>query len=262
MKLEIISRIPEDPRPTPLLFVHGAWHAAWCWEENFLPFFADKGYAAHAVSLRGHGRSPNPKSLRRTSTNDYVHDVAEAAQSLSAPPVVIGHSMGGFVVQKYLERYHVPGAVLLAAAPPRPILGTTWRVARQAFVPFLKANLQMNLYPVVETPELARTFLLSANVEDDVLEALHGRLQAESYRAYLEMLGLSLPHPKRVKAPVLVLGAANDFLFHPGDIEATARAYHTEAHIFPDMAHNMMVEPGWQEVAAVISDWLDEIIND
>jgi pimeloyl-ACP methyl ester carboxylesterase len=41
--------------PTPLLFVHGGWHAVWCWDDNFLDFFADKGFRAVGVSLRGHG---------------------------------------------------------------------------------------------------------------------------------------------------------------------------------------------------------------
>ena len=55
-RLEIRSRLParESARP-PLLFVHGGYCDAWCWEPYFLPWFAAKGYAAHAVSLRGHG---------------------------------------------------------------------------------------------------------------------------------------------------------------------------------------------------------------
>jgi hypothetical protein len=41
MPLEIITCHPEtDPHPTPVLFVHGAWHGAWCWEKFFLPYFA------------------------------------------------------------------------------------------------------------------------------------------------------------------------------------------------------------------------------
>jgi hypothetical protein len=37
---------------------------------------------------------------------------------------------------------------------------------------------------------------------------------------------------------------------------ATARAYHTEAEFFPDMGHNMMLEPGWAAVAERIHTWL------
>jgi pimeloyl-ACP methyl ester carboxylesterase len=75
---------------TPLLFVHGAWHAAWCWDEGFLDFFAHKGYRALALSLRGHGGSLAPKPLRSISIADYVEDVVEVAQNLPTPPVVIG----------------------------------------------------------------------------------------------------------------------------------------------------------------------------
>jgi pimeloyl-ACP methyl ester carboxylesterase len=49
--------------PVPLLFVHGGWHAAWCWDEHFLDFFAERGFHAVAVSLRGHGRSPTSQRL-------------------------------------------------------------------------------------------------------------------------------------------------------------------------------------------------------
>src|SRR5689334_2213078 len=31
-------------KPHPVVFVHGAWHAAWCWEEYFMAYFTDKGY--------------------------------------------------------------------------------------------------------------------------------------------------------------------------------------------------------------------------
>lgn len=42
----------------------------------------------------------------------------------------------------------------------------------------------------------------------------------------------------------------------PNQIRATARAYRTEAEFFPNMGHNMMLEPGWQAVAERIDDWL------
>jgi len=59
--LELIDRGEcTDAHPVPLLFVHGAWHAAWCWDEHFLGFFADRGFRAVAVSLRGHGASVRP----------------------------------------------------------------------------------------------------------------------------------------------------------------------------------------------------------
>ena len=64
--LEVLCRMPAgEARPTPLLFVHGAYTAAWCWDENFLPWFAEQGYAAYAVSLSGHGASRGRAYLDR-----------------------------------------------------------------------------------------------------------------------------------------------------------------------------------------------------
>ena len=83
-------------------------------------------------------------------------------------------------------------------------------------------------------------------------------IQDESYPAFWDMLVFSLPRPKKVATPLLVLGAANDTVFHPDEIEATARAYHTQAEIFPNMAHDMMLEAGWQSVAKRILSWLTE----
>ena len=102
-RLEVLSRRPSAARNAPpILFVHGARHAAWCWDEYFLDYFAANGYAAHAVSLRGHGGSEGQSGLWRHRIRDYVDDVAAVAAALPAAPIVVGHSMGGFVVQKFL----------------------------------------------------------------------------------------------------------------------------------------------------------------
>ena len=51
--LEIFSHSPAKPtKPVPLLFVHGAFCGAWIWAEKFLPWFAARGYEAHAISLQ------------------------------------------------------------------------------------------------------------------------------------------------------------------------------------------------------------------
>src|SRR5271167_1281254 len=112
--LEVIDKgCVSESHPVPLLFVHGAWHAAWCWDEYFLDFFADRGYRALAVSLRGHGNSPAPRPMQACSIADCVDDVDSVANSLPTRPVVIGHSMGGFVVLKYLESRDAPAGVLV-----------------------------------------------------------------------------------------------------------------------------------------------------
>src|ERR1700722_19044822 len=118
-KLEIISKLPSSPRPAPpILFVHGAWHAAWCWDEFFLSYFAANGFEAHALSLRAHGASEGRTQLHRSRIRHYVEDVAAVAAGFSSAPILVGHSMGGFVVQKFLETQSSPAAFLLASIPP------------------------------------------------------------------------------------------------------------------------------------------------
>src|SRR5215472_3021144 len=99
--LEVIRRGQTTTQhPTTLLFVHGAWHGAWCWDEHFLDYFAQRGYAVVAPSLRKHGGSYGGMRPRGARIGQYVSDVVEVAAQFPTPPVLIGHSMGGLVVQR------------------------------------------------------------------------------------------------------------------------------------------------------------------
>ena len=86
-----------------------------------------------------------------------------------------------------------------------------------------------------------------------------GQLQDESFMILVDMLGLDLPNPRLVRAPVLVLGAGRDAIIRPSEIEATARAYRTRAVVFPDLVHDLMLGRGTETVAAAIRAWLDEL---
>lgn len=255
--LEVIEKGSTGPaHPVPLLFVHGAWHAAWCWDEHFLDFFAGKGYRALALSLRGHGNSPSDKPLRALSIRDYVDDVATVAATLPTPPVVIGHSMGGFIVQKYLESRDVPAGVLMASAPPRGYLASGIRWLRRHPWDFVKLSATGKSLDYVSSPELARERFFSAHTPDDVVAACAARLQEESARSGRDGVTV-LPRPKLVRAPMLILGALEDAMaVTPAEVRATASAYGTEPEFFPRMGHNMMIEPGWQDVAERINSWL------
>lgn len=259
MKLEIISRYPTaSVRPTPLLFVHGAWHAAWCWDVHFLDYFAQQGYEVHALSLRGHGGSEGRENLRWTRIAEYIEDVARAVQQLPCPPVLIGHSMGGLIVQKYLEKHPSPAAVLLAPPPPGGLLATALRIARQHPLVFARANLSLSPYALVATPGMARELLFSGDLPEQKLLEYWQRLQDESYLAFLGMLAFNLPKPGKVMSPLFVLGGALDGIVKPNEIEATARAYNARFEILAGMAHDLMLEPNWQIAAKRIMTGLNE----
>ena len=254
--LEVIDRgAVSESHPVPLLFVHGAWHAAWCWDEHFLDFFAGHGYRALAVSLRGHGGSPTRKRLRDLSFADFVEDITAAADELPSRPVVVGHSMGGVLVQRYLESRAAPAGVLMASMPPQGYLRSGLRWIRHHPWHFAKLTVTGKSLPHVSTPELARERFFSTHTPDAVVVRYAARLQEESARAGLDGL-VKLPRPARVKTPLLVLGAGEDGAVTQDEVRATARAYRTTAEFFPQMGHNMMLEPGWQTVAERIDAWL------
>jgi len=260
MQLEVISRLPkEQEHAIPILFVHGAWHAAWCWQDTFLEYFSEKGWEVHALSLRGHGQSEGREKLRWWSIADYVSDVEQIANSLDREPIVVGHSLGGFVVQKYLEIHSAVAAVLLASVPPSGTLRFNLRVIRRHPFIWLLMNILMSAYPVVSKPEYVREWVFSPGISDEQLVSYHSRVQNESYRALLDVLLLNLPNPSKVKAPVQVLGAENDAIFSVEEVRATAHAYGVEATIFPAMAHNMIVESGWRDVADTIMRWAESV---
>lgn len=259
VRLEVLRRAPENPSPAPpLLFVHGLWHGAWCWEEHFLPWFAERGYAVHAPSLRGHGGSPGHDRLRRTRVREYVEDVAHVASTLGEPPVVIGHSLGGFVVQKYLETHTAAGAVLLAAVPPRGAVMAALRTVRHHPGPFLAANARLRLAPLVSTSALARAQFFSASMADSDVRRHQQQLQDDSYLTFLDMLALDLVRTSKVsRVPMLVLGAQDDALFSPAEVRRTAAAYGAEVDVISDLAHDMMLDTRWPVVAQRILDWLE-----
>ncbi len=259
MKLEIISKYPSgNTNPTPLLFIHGMLCTASCWDAHFLDYFAQHGFASHAVNLRGHGKSEGREKLRWTRIADFVEDVANAVRQLPSPPVLIGHSMGGFITQKYLEDHDSPAAVLLSSPSPAGMLPTAIRKARQHPLVFAKVNLTLNLLPFIATPQLARDAFFSKDLPDERLLEYWKQMQDDSFVAFLDMVALDLPKPAKVKTPLLVLGVAQDNMIAPSEIEATARAYNAHCEIIPDAAHNSMLDPRWQRVAQRILIWLEK----
>jgi pimeloyl-ACP methyl ester carboxylesterase len=263
--LEVIDKgMSSESHPVPLLFVHGGEHAAWCWDEHFLDFFAAEGYRALALSLRGHGMSSNSKPPRACSIADYVQDVCSIADHLWQTPVIIGHSLGGFVVQKYLESHVAPAGVLVASTPPQGAAAAVLRAGevllrKTAPHPWLtaKAIITCNSLPGFNKLERIRSMFFSPHTPESLVAHYAERMQTEQGgRTVLDMVFLNLPKPHRVSTPLLVLGAQCDRSVTPQEVLATARAYHTQAEIFPHMGHDMMLESGWLGVAQRIHTWL------
>lgn len=241
---------------TPLLFIHGTSHAAWCWDEHFLRYFTEHGYRAVAMNLRGHGGSPVDTPIRRVTLSDFTEDLGKVVRTLGSPPVLIGHSLGGFIIAKYLERHNPPGAILVASAPPRGSWGTLTRALRHHPGVMLRTLLRGKLGPDFSVPELARSWFFSPDLPEELVVRYAARLQPESDRALIDCLFRS-PARARRSVPMLVLAAEHDFVFSARATAATARAYGAEWQLIPNLAHDVMLDTHWRAAADAVRLWLE-----
>jgi pimeloyl-ACP methyl ester carboxylesterase len=245
--LEILERQPatDSGRP-PLLFVHGLGHGAWCWE-HWLDAAAEAGHPAYAVSLRGHAGSPG--RLRTALLSQYVDDVVRTATGLGTPAVLIGHSMGGLVVQRALARYAARAGVLVAPVPAHPAVGALMRIARQHPLDALRIVAGGSL-PL-------RPEYLFAELGPDEARRHTERCHGESAVVQYQLL-LHRPAPAPLgRAPVLVLASPDDRLIPLAGIRSTAARYDADLLEFPGIGHDLMLDARWREPLKAMLDWLE-----
>jgi pimeloyl-ACP methyl ester carboxylesterase len=262
--LELRSRLPArgggNGRKPPILFIHGGYCDAWFWEPYFLPWFAARGYPAHALSLRGHGASLGRDTLFVTGLDDFAADVEHVAAALPAPPVLIGHSMGAAIVERLLATRPVRAAALISPVPPAGLLPMAARLASESpeqlfgLSQFDPARLSAHVL------EALRPFYFSDDVAPDILAEAASHLCMESPRVLLDLsLRLHWQLPQRGGTPLFVLGAEGDRISTPDDVRATARHHGVEATVVPGLAHMLMLEPKWEKPAGELLRWLESI---
>lgn len=225
------------------------------WTETFMPFLAEAGHACHALSLRGHGGSAGHEHMTWHSIADYVDDVKAVADWLGETPVLIGHSMGGFIVQKYLEHRPAAGAALLCSVPPQGLLASQFHLLLQKPQLFLEINRIMS-GDHTDTQTL-REALFAGEVDEAMLEIWLRRMQNESQRAILDMTMFNLPNLYAMhRPPMLIVGAEQDALVPAFLVQSTAQTYRQHANIFRHMGHALTHEKDWAAVAGLLRDWL------
>ena len=259
--LEIRKRLPANgSRKPPLVFVHGGYCDAWFFEPYFLPWFANRGYPAYSLSLRGHGASGGGDTLFIAGLADYESDVEYVAGTLDRPPVLIGHSMGAAVVERIVAKRPVPGAALLAPVPPAGLLPIASRLATS------HPDYLMHVGGIdpsrlsADVLKTLRPFYFSADVPPRILAEAIRHLCPESPRALFDLsLRLHWALPQKDHRPIFVLGAEGDRICTPDDVRATAQHHNVKATILPGLAHMLMLEPQWMQVAKALDAWLQTL---
>jgi pimeloyl-ACP methyl ester carboxylesterase len=237
-----------DRHKPPLLFVPGYGHGAWAFAENWLEHCAARGYAAYAMSLRGHGESG---SAPRTTLRAYAHDVVQVAARLPRQAVLIGHGVGALAVARAMARYPARAGVLVA-----PVFG-----GLGTFAAALLSN-PAGTVPAIVGGRLGlrRGQLFGRGLPSNQAREYDKRV-GPSVRAPLVQWQLLAPQRTERpvgEAPVLVVGSPDDKVVPRRSLQNVARRYGGAPLLFPGMGHDMMLDPRWREPADAILDWLDK----
>lgn len=255
-EIEVIHQ--PGPSATPILFIHGAFHGAWCWQEHWMPHFSAHGWDCYALSLTAHGASPG--DIRRARIRHYVEDVAAVVRDLPAPPILIGHSMGAFTIQKYLEdeRHPARAAVLLASVPHRGAAGYMLQQTLRDPIRVVSQLASGRVRLVVETLDKLRRNFFSDAIPDAELARLHPRLVDESALAILDFSFFALPNVRAVRdraLPKLVVAALDDAIFSVDDEALMAQVYRADVRTVPG-GHDVMLDVSWQAGADAVLEWM------
>ncbi|CAD5333382.1 unnamed protein product [Arabidopsis thaliana] len=281
LKMEVIEqrKSKSERENPPLVFVHGSYHAAWCWAEHWLPFFSSSGFDSYAVSLLGQGESDEPLgtvagTLQVLETCN-VHYFIESNLG-SSPPVLIGHSFGGLIVQYYLANIvnkqslgtenafpELSGAVMVCSVPPSGNSGLVLRYLFSKPVAAFKVTLSLAAKGFQKSIPLCRETFFSPAMDDQLVKRYQD-LMSESSRMPLfdlRKLNASLPVPKPMEnsTKVLVLGAKDDFIVDDEGLKETGRFYDVEPVCIKGVAHDMMLDCSWEKGAEVLLNWLCDL---
>jgi pimeloyl-ACP methyl ester carboxylesterase len=242
-------------RKPPLLLVHGALTGSWLWS-SFGAYFAERGWEAHAMNLRGHYTS-DLADLGETSMRDYANDIGVAIRQLGRPPVVIGWGMGALAAMLHTEQNRVLGLVLLAPSPPAGALPRRPSEHElKAVPPVYDASWWGWLQP------WDRLIDAMPDMNEDELEKMQEMLAGarESGSARRErMMGVPVD-AARIAVPALVIGAGLDDVIHPSEARRTADLLGATYEYFPSASHFGLVmgSESWPQVAGSVLGWLEE----
>lgn len=265
----------------PLVFVHGSFHAAWCWAEHWLPFFSQNGYDCYALSLLGQGESDSPAAAVAGTLQTHASDIADFIhKEIKLPPVLLGHSFGGLIVQYYVanirgeavkgsdsgEKSLFPnlfGAVLVCSVPPSGNSGLVWRYLFSKPIAAFKVTRSLAAKAFQTSLPLCKETFFSAAMEDQLV-ARYQQLMTESSRMPLfdlRKLNASLPVP-RLEDPafeVLVVGAKDDFIVDMEGLNETGRFYGVPTVCIEGVGHDIMIDCSWRNGAESILSWLNDL---
>ncbi len=266
---------PASPGTTsrPVVFVHGLWLHATSWGP-WVELFREAGYAPVAPGWPGDSDTVEetrrePGKVAGQGIDQVVEHYAQIIRGLDSPPVVIGHSFGGLIVQRLLGQDLAAAGVAIDAAPIKGVIllpPSALRVASIALRKPANRNAAVSL-----TAEQFRYGFGNALPAQESAE-LYERWTVPSPGKPLFEAALANFSPRspaqvktgnRTRGPLLLTAGGQDHTVPQAITTATRRLYHkspavTDFKDFPDRGHSLTIDHGWQEVAQDALDWLKQ----
>lgn len=248
-----------------IVMIHGMWGNDWDWE-NYKQFFESRGYRCVTPILRYHDIDPKsdpPSQLGTTSVVDYADDLEREIKRLDSLPILMGHSMGGLLAQILGSRGLAQSLILLIPSSPRGVLALRPSVIKSFWSILTKWAFWRN--PMRQTFDEAVYSMLHLLPEKEQRET-YGHFVYESGRAASE-IGFWLFDPRKathvdeskVTCPVLVIAGSEDRITPASVVRKVAAKYGAVSTYkeFEGHAHWVIGEPGWEDIAQYIYDWLE-----
>lgn len=248
-----------------IIFIHGMFLTPKSWEP-WISYFEALGYECEAPAWPLHESEPAelrrhvPPELGKLSLQDLYTGYERVAALEPEPPIVIGHSLGGLIVQKLVSLGLVRAGVGLCSVAPNKMLALDWGFMRNSVSitnPFAGDE------PYEMTAEGFRKNFGNTMSEAASNAAYETYAVHESRQVLRDILGkdgeidVEAPH-----VPLLFIGAQEDEIIPNALVRRNAAAYkdersHSEFRDFSSRSHFIQGQDGWEEVAESIANWLE-----
>ncbi len=247
-----------------IVFIHGMYMNNLCWE-HWIEFFQKRGYKCLAPAWPGRDqetaelrkRHPDAKLGELTLTS-VVNQFETIVKSLDEKPIIVGHSLGGLVVQLILEKNLAIGGVAIDSAPPMGVISAKWAFLKSNWPhisPFISAS-----KPIAMTFERFQYTFVNTIPLAEQQDAYDRYVVPESRRVPIEALTAKIDFNKP-RAPLLFIAGGSDHLI-PASLNKTNCAKYKNSHSvtdfkeFPGRVHFIIGQQGWEEIADYIFSWL------
>jgi pimeloyl-ACP methyl ester carboxylesterase len=261
---------------TELMLIHGAWLSSNSWD-TFADYFRNRSFAVTVPEWpRKHGEVAEMRAdadeIKGLGLPEIVDHYEKEIRALDEPPVLIGHSFGGLIVELLLDRGLGRAGVAMSPAPPKGILVLPFSSLKAASPALAHPSRWHGVVPLT-LEEFTYGFVNTFTPED--AKAAYAKYAVPEtgqifYEAGFANFHLHPPtevHFKSEKrAPLLIVGAEKD---HTVPASLSRKQYEkyekseaqTDYVEFPGRPHLMMVAEGWQEIADTIEGWIDGVIS-